>query len=200
MTNMLHQQLKEKTKYIHSLLEEKSVFRYYMSKGLTSHEYLAIIAKTLQAYAQWQKQLDIFIFNSHLDNFWRIDLKSNLLNKELAVVNNIDFSSTIPPLSLENIADYLACAYVFEGSKLGSKVIYKTLTHNENLNQQEFYYFRQLAQSTSDHITWSHWMELFECYVSEKCISIDDITSGAVNCFETLYAWFGIEHASAGVI
>lgn len=196
--NALHDALKAKTKAVHTHLERQSILNNYLSKTLDSRRYQAILYQTLQAYAAWQKQADTFFVRTHIDPLFRIDLKHKYLKKDLLDVGvDVRIHGTPLPLLMLNESHYLGCSYVFKGSELGAKIIYKKLSQNKNINTQPMFYFQEVTQSASDNISWAPWMKALENYVVEHHISMNDVTDAAVMCFERLSDWFGIERVGS---
>ncbi|MDF1827013.1 MAG: biliverdin-producing heme oxygenase [Legionellaceae bacterium] len=192
--NALHDALKAKTKAVHTHLERQSILNNYLSKTLDARTYQAILYQTLQAFAAWQKQADTFFAQTYLDSLFRIDLKHEHLKKDLLNVEvNLPVYGEPLALLMSNKAHYLGCSYVFKGSELGAKIIYKKLCQNNNINTQPMFYFQEVTQNASDNISWAPWMKALENYVVEHHISMNDVTDAAVMCFERLSDWFGIQ-------
>lgn len=189
---MLHALLKEKTRDIHQMVETHSVLNHYLSPNLSFDQYRAIVAQSYFAYSQWQKQLDNFFSSSDLDKEWHIDLHAELLSDNDLFKSSMH-RDDVPSLLIDGVTDYLGCAYVFEGSKLGAKVILRKLMSNPNLKNTDFTYFKKLS---CHDVSWVDWMRQLDDYVLKMEFDINRIALGAVKCFEVINKWFEIPRAS----
>lgn len=190
--NELHALLKLRTREIHNSLEKDSIFRLLLSPLLTNKNYFVIINNIYNAYIEWQKQLDFFYDKNDINRLWYIDLKTTLLKKEISHKVDAHTANNIAVLkpSIKSEAHYLGCAYVFEGAKLGSKIIAKSLIRNNNITNPQQSYFCQLSQSSQIKLSWENWIDRLYYYSAEKSIPFNDIVTGAVSCFTSIHEQF----------
>lgn len=147
--NELHKILRDNTQDIHNKLEKESLLVAYMSQDLTQSGLFNILIQTYTAYLQWQLQLDNSFFKFKVDKRFHIDLHYRHLLPDDKSVDIDTKNLQIPHLKINKIEHYLGCAYVFEGSKLGAKIIYNSLLNNKNLSLNSIQYFNFLANENT---------------------------------------------------
>jgi len=183
----LHQLLKTKTHAIHTLLEQQSILKNYVSPTLTMEGYKTLMALQWRAYSCWQNQLNHLAYELNFKNNFLIKLNADLMKSEL---KKLRYNPSLPkpePLLLTNIADYLGCAYVFEGAKLGSKIIYKSLLANKNFRAYDFTYFKHVNENS---YRWQHWINQLAAFTKANDIDPERVSDSAKLCFRSIYYWF----------
>ncbi|WP_203301016.1 biliverdin-producing heme oxygenase [Marinobacter sediminum] len=192
MIGQLHHQLKEATAPIHRRLDAHSILTPLTGLDLDIERYQQIMVQHWWAYRCWQPQLDRAFPATRLGKPWQIDLALDKLSLDCADQLKTSVRLTAPepaPLTVEGSAEYLGCAYVFEGSRLGGRYIYKALqSRRAHLGVDRFHYYETLAQNTS--VAWPAWVQQLEAYAVANDLAFEQIVSGAVACFEVLTDWF----------
>lgn len=183
-----HNALRASTRSVHEQLEQDSIFKEYFNEALNLDKYLAILNQMFTAYSHWQEELDLFFMNSRLSASFKINLYTDKQQKELAYSQGLKEISEKPgTLSIQNQENYLGCAYVFEGSKLGAKVIQRTLKSNQHLRPHKFHYFDACVVQD---VSWTDWLGYLEEYVHAMQLDENKVIRGATNCFSALHQWF----------
>jgi heme oxygenase len=190
MTN-IQKILKQKTATIHQRLEKDSILRHYLSDELTLDDYKDILKLQGIAYIYWQQQLSEFVAGWPVDDIFHLQLQADLITEELALASQEPIQNRPQALNLSSLAEYLGCAYVFEGSKLGSKLIYKQLLKNKNLDSHTFLYFKNLNEEKP---RWANWLQQLELIITSEQIALSEISNAALQCFDIIYEYFAIDH------
>ena len=197
MSSQLHAHLRESTTSIHRLLESTSILSGYISTDLSVREFQLLLEQKWIGYAYWQKELDAAFSEFSLQPEWQIWLAPELLQQDCEQFRSPTIESKfrcndIPPsLLVNNEAGYLGCAYVFEGSKLGSRVILNKLNANPKIrNTGALRFFQQMALNNFTENTWPSWIRRIDEYATKHQLESQDIAKGAVHCFEVLQEWF----------
>lgn len=192
MIGQLHHQLKEATAPIHRSLDAHSILTPLTGADLDIERYQQIMLQHWLAYRCWQPQLDRAFPATRLGKPWQIDLALDKLCLDCSyqLRSALGLTASQPaPLTVEGAAEYLGCAYVFEGSRLGGNYIFKALQSRQaHLGVDRFHYYETLAQSTP--VTWPAWVQQLEAYAVANDLAFEQIVSGAIACFEVLTDWF----------
>jgi heme oxygenase len=187
-----HQALKQKTALNHQLLESDSILAGYLSPSLDVSGYRKIVNQNYIACRHWQAQIDPVFDRLDLPPHWYIDTGVTQLARESTLTDDEAESYGQPEaLPLHNLASYLGCAYVFEGSRLGARLILRALKANSRLQGLEFDYFEQLSAANGKSATyWQDWIKSLETMVNSQQLQADDIYTAANQCFGVIGNWF----------
>lgn len=186
-----HKSLKQCSTEVHQLLDRQSILRYLPSESLSKDTYTKILIQYYVGYQSWQQLFDEALSRLDLDSTWRIDLCLEALKKEVEALGVAYKPQRLPAaMKLRSEAEYLACAYVFKGSSLGARMILSKLQSNPAINSGPDYYFFE-AQANAGTESWKKWLERLEQEARVREISVEQIQLATLDCFETVYDWFG---------
>lgn len=192
MIGQLHLQLKEATAPIHRQLDAQSIFTALTAGDLDVETYRQVMLQHWLAYRSWQPQLDRAFAAMQLDASWRIDLAVEQLELDCPDEEKAVLQLKAPkplPLALDGAAEYLGCAYVFAGSRLGGRFILRALqSRRSTLSVDRFHYYETLGHKQTS--TWPAWVQQLEDYAIASELEFGQIIAGAVDCFEVLTDWF----------
>jgi heme oxygenase len=190
MISELHQKLRIASASAHKRLESTSIFSAYFSTELTKDQLNQILFQQYISYDRWQLQLTQFEKKHSLPTEFSVLLGVNELTKSLDKKLPHKEIDEPPSLTLKSVEDYLGCAYVFEGSKLGNRVIGKKLKKNTNITANQLIFFDAMSHSSSNGEKWVNWMVLLNQFVKVKNLDEDKLCQSAVSCFEVMENWF----------
>ncbi len=195
MNTELHRKLRQRTSAIHGQLDSDSILHELCDPMLTEVQYMRIIWQYRLAYECWQRALDRARVHLGLAPEWRLDLSVPALLHDCSAYAT-DASCKPKELALHTESEYLGCAYVFRGARLGANVLLNTLRVNQQLNQAHpFAFFAAQASKSGD--SWPQWMRRLEQHLQQRELAVDAVAAAGECCFTVIYDWFRLHRVEA---
>lgn len=176
--------LKEQTKALHDLVEEKLLSHKIMDKSFTVMEYHQVLKHNYTFLHHFEDA----VFSSLSDDTSqkiRLEDRKKLpfIKKDLAELGLTD-SEKQPLLKIEikTEAEALGMLYVMEGSTLGGNIIAKNLAKNPAFSDIEFHYFGCYGEKTGS--LWKNFREVLESKSTE--VNSGDFLKGAKKAYQFL--------------
>lgn len=157
---MLGLLLKENTKNLHDLVEEKLLSHKILDRSFTLKEYQTLLHYNFSFISEFEEA----VFNAlSIETKQKLNIekriKRNSLGKDLAFFG-ADTSETTSAPTVKNEAEALGILYVMEGATLGGNVIAKSLAKNPAFVGIKLHYFGLYAENSG--VLWKEFREVLE--------------------------------------
>lgn len=176
---MIGSLLKEHTKNLHDLVEEKLMSNKIMDKSFTRSEYQQLLQHNYSFLLHFEEAVFAKI---SAENAQKLNLdrrrKLPFLQKDLK-----DFEAQIPEnIIIKNEAEALGILYVMEGATLGGNVIAKNLAKNPEFAGITFNFFGCYGAETG--LLWKNFREVLESAYDGS--NAEDFLDGAKRAYQFL--------------
>ncbi len=174
--------LKEKTKNLHDLTEEKFQSEKIFRGDFTKEDYQKLLLYNYHLINTFEKPVFELLTENHSEKL-QLDKRTKLqfIQKDLAALAISENISLEKPL-LKNEAEAIGMLYVMEGSTLGGNVIAKNLGKLENFRGVTFNYFGIYGEETGP--MWKKFKQVMDENYSEE--DLNDILNGAERAYHFL--------------
>lgn len=174
--------LKEQTKTLHDLVEEKLMSQKIMDKNFSIQEYHQLIRHNYSFIQHFENTVFSKISKKNADNLHLEERrKLPFLKKDLAVFGEVQPISE-SDFEIKNEAEALGILYVMEGATLGGNVILKSLSKNPQFEGVAIHYFGCYGDQTG--IRWKKFKEVIEAEAQNY--PAEDFLTGAKKAYQFL--------------
>lgn len=174
--------LKEQTKTLHDLVEEKLKSAKIMDKSFTLKEYHQILRYNYSFIHHFE---DSVFSKISAENAQKLNLEQRrklpFIHKDLAVFQDIK-SESLETLEIISETEALGILYVMEGATLGGNVIAKNLAKNPDFAGMIFNYFGCYGDQTG--FLWKNFREVIEEEANNS--NAEDFFIGAKRAYQFL--------------
>lgn len=179
---MISDLLKEHTKTLHDLVEEKLLSKKIMDRSFDLNDYRYIITHNYNFLKHFEGEV-FSKFSPETAKKLQLNKRRKLdfIEKDISLLE-IEISDKKFPILIKMEAEAFGILYVMEGATLGGNIIAKNLSKNSNFSKITFNYFGCYGDQTG--FLW----KLFKEVLEEKAISSqhEDFIKGAKIAYQFL--------------
>lgn len=179
---MIASLLKEQTKKLHDLVEEKLMSKKIMDKSFNLNDYQFIIKHNYNFLKHFESSV-FSKFSDETADKLQLNKRRKLIfiEKDISILG-LEISNDQLPISILNEAEAFGMLYVMEGATLGGNIIRKNLSKNQNFKGLTFNYFGCYGEQTS--FLWKLFKEVLEEKALNSCD--EDFIKGAKIAYQSL--------------